>query len=120
MQTTAETGGPTMTCTLAIASETGPADVLGTRYSALTIRENIEQRLEDCQTIQIDFEGVFVTQSFVDELFGPMILRMGPAVLQRLTFSGCNEETKSILSLVFASRLQDFSSRQHTPRAATS
>lgn len=109
-----------MTCTLAIATATGPVDVLGTRYSALKLRENVEQRLEDCQTVQIDFEGVFVTQSFIDELFGPLILRMGPEVLQRLTFSGCNEETKSILSLVFASRLQDFSSRQQPRRAAIS
>ena len=42
------------------------------------------------------WNGVFVTQSFVDELFGPMILRIGPAVLQRLAFSGCNDETKAI------------------------
>ena len=63
-----------MTCTLAISSATGPADVLGTRYSAIELRESIEQQLESCQTVQIDFNGVFVTQSFVDELFDPMIL----------------------------------------------
>ena len=108
-----------MTCTLAIAPATGPMDVLGTRHSAIELRDDIEQRLESCQTIQIDFSGVFLTQSFVDELFGPVILRMGPAVLQRLAFSGCNDETKSILSLVFASRLQDFASRQQTCRAIT-
>ena len=108
-----------MTCTLAIASATGPVDVLGTRYSAIELRESIEQRLESCQNVQIDFNGVFVTQSFVDELFGPMILGMGPAVLQRLAFSGCNDETKAILSLVFASRLHDFASRQQTRRAVT-
>ena len=108
-----------MTCTLAISSATGPADVLGTRYSAIELRESIEQQLESCQTVQIDFNGVFVTQSFVDELFGPMILRVGPEALQRLAFSGCNDATKSILSLVFASRLQDFASRQQTSRAIT-
>jgi hypothetical protein len=32
-----------MTCTLAIASATGPVDVLETRYSAIEIREGIEQ-----------------------------------------------------------------------------
>jgi hypothetical protein len=120
MHTTAATGGASMTCTLVIASATSPTDVLGTRYSAIELREGIEQQLEGCQTVQIDFSGVFVTQSFVDELFGPLILRMGSAVLQRLAFSGCNDETKSILSLVFASRLQDFASRQQTRRAATS
>jgi hypothetical protein len=119
MRTTAATGGLTMTCTLAIASATSPVDVLGTRYSAIELKESIEQRLQSCQTLQIDFNGVFVTQSFVDELFGAMILRMGPVVLQRLAFSGCNDETKAILSLVFASRLQDFASRQQTPRTIT-
>lgn len=108
-----------MTCTLAIASETHPVDVLGTRYSAVGLRYGVEQRLESCRTVEVDFNGIFVTQSFVDELFGPLILRMGPAVLQRLAFSGCNEETKAILSLVFASRLQDFSSRQQAARAAS-
>ena len=108
-----------MTCTLAIASVRSPADVLGTRYSAIELRENIEQRLESCRTVQIDFNGVFVTQSFVDELFGPIILRMGPPILQRLAFSGCNDETKAILSLVLASRLQDFASRQQTCRVIT-
>ena len=105
-----------MTCTLAIASATGPVNVLGTRYSAIEIRESIEERLESCQTVQVDFSGVFVTQSFIDELFGPMILRMGPAVLQRLAFAGCGDEAKAILSLVFAGRLQDFASRQQTRR----
>ena len=119
MQTTAATGGPTMTCTLSIASATDPVDVLGTRYSAIGLRENVEQRLENCQTVQIDFNGVFVTQSFVDELFGPIILRMGPPILQRLAFSGCNDATKAILSLVLASRLQDFASRQQTRHAIT-
>jgi hypothetical protein len=107
-----------MTCTLAIASATNPANVLGTRYSAIEIRETVEQQLSSCQTVQIDFNGLFVTQSFVDELFGPLILRMGPAILQRFAFSGCNEETKAILSLVFASRLDDFSARQ--PQRAVS
>jgi STAS-like domain of unknown function (DUF4325) len=106
------TRGLSMTCTLAIASATGPVDVLGTRYSAVGLRESVEHQLEGCQTLQIDFSGVFVTQSFIDELFGPLILRMGPAILGRLAFSGCNDETKAILSLVFASRLQDFASRQ--------
>jgi len=102
-----------MSCTLAIASNNESVNVLGTRYSAIALRERITRQLESCQTVQIDFVGVFVTQSFVDELFGPLILRMGPSVIERLTFSGCGEDTRSILSLVFASRLQDYSSRQN-------
>lgn len=107
-----------MTCTLAIASATDSVNILGTRYSAIDLRERVEQQLESCQTVQVDFSDMFVTQSFVDELFGPLILRTGPDVLQRLVFSGCSEDTRAILRLVFASRVQDFSSRQQTHRSA--
>jgi hypothetical protein len=74
--------------------------------------------LESCQAVHVDFNGTFVTQSFVDELFGPLILRMGPILLQRLVFLGCGEDTRAILKLVFASRMQDYSSRLPGQRAA--
>lgn len=99
-----------MSCTLAISTEADSAQVLGTRYSAIQIRQRVEQRLQCCDSVQLDFSGVFVTQSFIDELFGPLILRMGPAIIERVAFSGCSEETRSVLQLVFASRLQDFAS----------
>ncbi|HEY4213163.1 MAG TPA: STAS-like domain-containing protein [Steroidobacteraceae bacterium] len=105
-----------MACTLTIASGTEPLRVLGTRYGAVHLRERVEERLASCDSVNVDFGGTFVTQSFVDELFGPLILRMGPAVLQRLIFSGCGEDTQAILKLVFASRIRDFSSRQSTRR----
>lgn len=101
-----------MTCTLTIASNTESVQVLGTRYSAISLRKGVEERLESCEAVYVDFEGAFVTQSFVDELFGPLILRMGPTVLQRLVFLGCSEDTQAILKLVFASRIKDFSSRR--------
>ncbi|MDB6103164.1 MAG: hypothetical protein JWO52_3163 [Gammaproteobacteria bacterium] len=101
-----------MTCTLTIASHTNSDQVLGTRHSAISLRERVEERLESCEAVHVDFDGLFVTQSFVDELFGPLILRMGPTVLQRLVFLGCSEDTQAILKLVFASRIKDFSSRQ--------
>ena len=100
-----------MTCTLTIASNTDSEKVLGTRYSAISHRQHVEKQLESCETVHVDFGGVFVTQSFVDELFGPLILRMGPTVLQRLVFLGCSEDTQAILKLVFASRIKDFSFR---------
>jgi hypothetical protein len=103
-----------MTCVLPITSEDEAVSVLGTRHSAFTFRERVIRKLESCQIVQVDFRGVFVTQSFVDELFGPLILRMGPAVLERVVFSGCSEDTKAILNLVFASRLQDFSTQKRT------
>jgi hypothetical protein len=101
-----------MTCVFPITSEDEAVSVLGTRHSAIDFRERIGLQLETCQTVQVDFRGVFVTQSFVDELFGPLILRMGPAVLERVVFSGCNDDTRAILNLVFASRLQDFSTQR--------
>jgi hypothetical protein len=100
-----------VTCVLAIAPEGGSVNVLGTRHSAIDLRKRVALQLDVCQTIEISFEGVDVTQSFVDELFGPLILRMGPRVLERFAFSGCNDEARAILKLVFASRLRDFSSR---------
>lgn len=100
-----------MTCVLPITLEDEAVSVLGTRHSAIDFREHIGRQLDACQTVQVDFRGVFVTQSFVDELFGPLILRMGPALLERVVFSGCNDATRAILNLVFASRLQDFSAQ---------
>ena len=101
-----------MTCVLPITSEDESVSVLGTRHSAIDFRNRIGRQLDTCQTVQIDFRGIFVTQSFVDELFGPLILRMGPTLLERVVFSGCSDDTRAILNLVFASRLQDFSTQR--------
>jgi hypothetical protein len=99
-----------MTCVLAIASEDESVRVLGARYGAIKFRDRLTRQLESGDTVQVDFTGAFVTQSFVDELFGPLILRAGPSVLERLAFSGCSEDTRAILNLVFAGRLRDYSS----------
>jgi len=101
-----------MNCILAIKPEDTSIHTLGTRYSALEFRKRLEEQLESCQTLQVAFDGIFVTQGFVDELFGPSILRMGPAIIDRLVFSGCDEDVRSILQPVFADRLQDFAARQ--------
>jgi hypothetical protein len=106
-----------MTCFLAIGSDSDAANVLGTRYSAINFRERIERQLDSCPSVELNFAGAFVTQSFVDELLGPLILRMGASALERLTFSGCSEEAKAILRLVIAARLRDHSARQES-RAA--
>lgn len=100
-----------MSCVLAIASEDGSVELFGSRHCALNLRDRLSRLLDTCQTVQVDVRGVFVTQAFVDELFGPLILRMGPVLLERLTFSACSADTRAILNLVFASRLEDFSSR---------
>jgi hypothetical protein len=98
-----------MTCLVPITPEDETVSVLGTGSSAIGFRERVEQQLDACQTVQVDFRGIFVTQAFVDELFGPLILRMGPALLERVMFLGCSDDTKAILNFVFASRLRDFS-----------
>jgi STAS-like domain of unknown function (DUF4325) len=101
-----------MTCVLAIAATVDAGTVLGTRYSAIAFREQVERQLETCRSVQIDFGGIFVTQGFVDELLGPVILRMGPVALQRLEFAGCNEDARAIVHLVIAARLRDYSARR--------
>jgi len=106
------TSGKTMSCFLAIVSDSDAGNVLGTRYSAIKFRERMERQLESCPSVEINFAGVLVTQAFVDELLGPSILRLGESVLGRLTFSGCGEEAKAILKLVIAARLRDSSARQ--------
>jgi len=108
-----------VTCTLTIASNTDSEKVLGTRYSAISLRQHLEERLESCESVRVDFSGVFVTQSFVDELLGPLILRIGPTVVQRFVFLGCSDDTQAILKLVFASRIRDFASRQLNQCAPT-
>jgi len=106
-----------MTCVLAIGSDTDAANVLGTRYSAISFRERMERQLESCPSVEVNFAGALVTQSFVDELLGPLILRMGSIALERLSFSGCGEEAQAILKLVIAGRLRDYFARQEV-RAA--
>jgi hypothetical protein len=101
-----------MACVLAIKPEDPSIKMLGTRHSALEFRKQLEEQLESCQTLQVAFDGIFVTQGFVDELFGPVILRLGPAIIDRLVFSGCDQDKQAILQLVFGARLQDFAARQ--------
>jgi hypothetical protein len=110
----------TTTCFLAAELNTGAANVLGTRYSARNYRERIEKQLESRLAVEINFAGVFVTQAFVDELLGPLILRTGPSAFERLTFSGCGQEAMAILKLVIAARLRDHSELCPTGNARTS
>lgn len=83
--------------------------MLGTRSAAAPIRARIEAALAgDHADVRIDFSGVDVTQSFVDELLGMLILRHGETVLGRLAFEGCTEDTRAIIRFVARSRARDF------------
>jgi hypothetical protein len=68
----------------------------------------VEAALERGDSVQVDFAGILVTQSFTDELIGPLILRIGPEFLERVSFAGCSEDVKSVLRMVISGRLADF------------
>lgn len=83
--------------------------ILGTRHEATPLRQQVERALDQSElAVCIDFGGTTVTQSFIDELVGVLILRRGPSVLQRLGFRQCSEEVQAIVRFVVASRIQDF------------
>lgn len=82
--------------------------VLGTRHSAKQIRKLVSERLQSHDAAVIDFESVTLTQSFADELLGPLLLESGPAILQRLSFKSCSEDARAVITFVVSQRLRDF------------
>ncbi|MBK1704751.1 STAS-like domain-containing protein [Halochromatium glycolicum] len=80
----------------------------GMRHAAVPERERIEGFLSEGFEVVIDFAGAAVTQSFVDELVGRLILEQGPGVLQRLVFKNCTDDTRAILRFVAADRLDQY------------
>lgn len=87
--------------------------MMGMRSSALPIRLQIEQALAAGQEVTVNFTGVAVTQSFIDELLGALILRDGPGVLQRIVLKGCSEETQGIIRFVASDRAEQFLQARH-------
>src|SRR3954470_23530194 len=83
--------------------------LLGTRDSAAPLRQKVELALESQgDAICIDFEGLFVSQSFMDEFLGVLILRHGPQVLDRLVLRNCNEDVRAAARFVATHRSKDF------------
>ena len=83
---------------------------IGTRASAASIREEAEVLLArglDAEVV-FDFSGVEVTQSFVDELIGRLILRQGPDVLNQLVFRSCSEDVRSVIEFVASDRCDQY------------
>ncbi len=87
--------------------------MMGMRSSALPIRLQIEQALAAGQEVTVNFTGVAVTQSFIDELLGALILRDGPGVLERIVLKGCSEETRGIIRFVASDRAEQFLQARH-------
>ena len=87
--------------------------MIGMRSSAVPIRHSIESALRDGQDVVVNFTGVEVTQSFVDELLGALILRDGPQIMQRLILKGCSEQTRGIVKFVATDRSEQFLASVH-------
>jgi hypothetical protein len=92
-------------------------NLLGTRFIAKRIRGAIEDALSLPDNVEVDFSGVEVTQSFIDELLGPLLLQDGPKLLARLAFRGCSETAQAVIRFVVSSRLSDFANL-HPPTPA--
>ncbi|NJM53912.1 MAG: STAS-like domain-containing protein [Blastocatellia bacterium] len=83
--------------------------MLGTRDVATPLRDRVEHALDSSTgAVGVDFCQLLVTQSFMDEFLGVMILRRGPSVLDRVIFRNCNEDVKAAIQLVVAVRTRDY------------
>ena len=82
---------------------------LGTRYIARELRQQLECALDEHHRVTLDFSAVSVTQSFIDELMGVLILKNGPSLIARLAFKGCSRDVKEIIRLVIGRRSKDYS-----------
>lgn len=87
--------------------------MIGMRSSAVPIRQQIERALNSGQEVVINFTGVAVTQSFVDELLGALVLRNGPGIMQSLVLKGCSDETRGIIRFVISDRAEQFMQTRH-------
>ena len=80
----------------------------GSRSAAAPVRAQVEEALNQGYEVVLDFAGIEVTQSFVDELLAPVILRDGPEILQRVIFKHCSDDTRAIIEFVAADRCDQF------------
>ena len=106
-----------MQASLAVLKSGDKDHFFGTRVRARLIRGQIENLLATgTPSIIIDFSGVSgLTQSFVDELVGQVVLRQGPSVISRFQFKGCSKDTQTIIQLVLEDRVRGFNTRQLLP-----
>lgn len=97
-------------CAATIPASLGPnIFMLGTRDVATPLRDRVEQALDSSTgAVCVDFRELLVTQSFMDEFLGAMILRRGPLVLDRVVFRNCNEDVKAAIQLVAGVRTRDY------------
>jgi len=85
---------------------------MGTRTAAAPLRQQVEMALQNTKgDICLDFEGITMTQGYMDELLGVLILRYGPSVLERVAFKSCSEDVKAVIQFVANTRGRDFKQR---------
>ena len=87
--------------------------MMGMRQSALPLRNSVEAALHRGDEVTIDFTGVEATQSFVDELVGVLVGKLGPSILDRIAFKGCSQAVKGVISFVVADRARDYQPATH-------
>jgi len=93
----------------------GHGAFIGSRSSGCRARLELQEALDHHPKVTVDFTGLrMVTQSFVDELVGVLILEYGPNILQRLEFKGCNEAIRTVIRFVVNSRTRDYQRQQST------
>jgi hypothetical protein len=100
----------TTQCAITIPAKIDPTIfMLGTRDIAAPLRTQVENALgEGSECVCVDFEGLFVSQSFMDEFLGVLIMRHGPAILERISLRNCNDEVKAAANFVASVRAKDF------------
>jgi hypothetical protein len=100
-------------CTSTIRAQVDPEIfILGTRESAAPLREQVDQALRiSSGQVCVDFAGVLVSQSFMDEFLGVLISRYGPSLLHRLVLRNCTDEVRAIAQFVASVRTRELASR---------
>lgn len=82
---------------------------MGTRSAAVPLRQQVESALRNTGAdICLDFDGVTVTQGYMDELLGVLILRYGPSLLERIAFKACSTDVQAVIQFVATTRAQDY------------
>ena len=89
-------------------SERSETHFLGSRFSARDLRQELEDALVEHEQVTLDLNSTSVTQSFIDELLGVLILKNSPEFLNQIVFKNCSVDVKAILQLVASTRSDDY------------
>ncbi|HQU99312.1 MAG TPA: STAS-like domain-containing protein [Nitrosomonas sp.] len=85
--------------------------MIGARESAIPLRTQLDDAIVSGADIIFDFARIEVTQSFIDELIGSLILRFGPNILDKLVFKSCSDNVRAIIEFVVADRVDQYLKR---------